>query len=73
MLLDNVKVDNYKVSVKLNSYLVSRIKNIIKIVTDGTKIQLTFDLFLSLNILMDRNCFLGVINCLFFGGSMRHK
>ena len=70
MLLDNVKVDNYKVSVKLNSYryLVSRIKKIIKIVTDGTKIQLTFDLFLSLNILMDRNCFLGVINCLFLGG-----
>ena len=73
MLLDNVKVDNYKVSVKLNSYLVSRIKKFIKIVTDGTKIQLTFDLFLSLNILMDRNCFLGVINCLFLGGSMRHK
>ena len=44
MLLDNVKVDNYKVSVKLNSYLVSRIKKIIQIVTDGTKIQLTFDL-----------------------------
>ena len=65
--MDNVKVDNYKVSVK-NNYLVSRIKKIIKIVTDGTKMQLTFDLFLFPNILMDRNCFLGFINCLFFFG-----
>lgn len=37
MILDSGKVNNYRVSVKFNHWLVSRIKKIIKIVTDGTK------------------------------------
>ena len=37
MILGSGKVNNYRVSVKFKDRLVSRIKKIIKIVTDGTK------------------------------------
>ena len=70
MLLDNVKVDNYKVSVKFNNYLVSRIKKIIKIVTDGTKKSV--DLFLP-EYLNGQKSLSGCHELPILGGSMRHK